>query len=344
MKEIRLVVATPSPIDRFRLTTVLSGCPRLKVIAQTSDLSATFAAVELLEPDIVLVAQSFTALTEFDCMRSLFSAVDARWIGLDGPGVHQPRGETPSVAPLAEAPAGAVRCLEDLLERILAYGPRRQSRVGRTLNTAGPSGAPETDKIVLIGASTGGIDALLTVLADFPQDCPPTVIVQHTGIGFSASLVRLLDRRCAAKVIAAEDGLVLESGMICVAAGVAAHLHLHRADLPRCSVRPGPAISGHIPSIDALFRSAVPLAPRVIAVLLTGMGSDGAAGLMELRRAGSMTIGQDERTSVIYGMPRVAFEMGAVRQQLALDQIGAGIMKLANPMRTASFAKSCVDE
>jgi two-component system, chemotaxis family, protein-glutamate methylesterase/glutaminase len=339
VKEIRIIVATPSAIDRSRLERALSASSWVKIIAQTSDLSETFTAVEALEPDIVLLAQAYTELPEFDCMRSLFSAVDARWIGLDGPGVYSSRAENPARAPRAAMPSGAVNCLEDLLERMHELGAQRRSKGGGARKTVEPAAALRTNKFVLIGASTGGIDALLTVLANFPKDCPPTAIVQHTGKGFSESLVRLFDKRCAAKVVEAQDGLVLERGMICVAAGVAGHLRLHPGKGLRCSLQPGPMISGQIPAIDALFRSAVPLAPRVIAVLLTGMGNDGAVGMLDLQRAGAMTIGQDERTSVVYGMPRVAFELGAVRQQLALDRIGAEIIKLADSAGNTSFAE-----
>lgn len=211
--------------------------------------------------------------------------------------------------------------------------PKRATvaEIGAKPVTIARTGAAPLERIVLIGASTGGIDALLTVLAAYPADGPPTAIVQHTGQGYSDSLVRVLSRGCAAKVVAAQDGMVLDRGMVCVAAGTIGHLRLIPGDRLRCSLAAGPVISGHVPSVDALFRSALPVATRVIAVLLTGMGSDGAAGMLELSRAGSMTIGQDEGTSVVYGMPRVAFNLGAVRRQLPLPVIGATIMGLCAP-------------
>lgn len=198
--------------------------------------------------------------------------------------------------------------------------------------TAGSQPRAESpgERVVLIGASTGGIDALLTVLAHFPADCPPTAIVQHTGRGFSLSMVRVLSRKCAARIVVAEEMLVLERGMICVAGGLDGHLQLKQ--LPdrrlRCSIQSGPQVSGQRPSIDVLFRSATPVATRVIGVLLTGMGADGAAGLLALRQAGATTIGQDEATSIVYGMPRVAFEMGAVCHQLPLPLIGPAIRQI----------------
>lgn len=337
MKDVSIVIASPSAIDRARLVRALTEGHQVKIVAQASDLSETFTLVESLEPDIVLLAEAFTAHAEFDCMRSLFKAVDAAWIGIDFPRAYTSVHKASDRRPVARGPQDGVQSLEDLLERLRKLVPRRKMRVAPSVHAPAPSGMPATDRIILIGASTGGIDALLTVLANFPPDCPPTAIVQHTGHGFCDSLVRLLDKRCAANVVMAQDRLVLAAGTICVAAGGPGHLRLQPDEVPRWSLRPGEAVSGHAPSVDVLFRSAVPLAGRVVAALLTGMGSDGAAGLLDLRRAGAATIGQDERTSVVYGMPRVAQEIGAVQQQLALDQIGARLIKLAGPLRRAGL-------
>lgn len=123
--------------------------------------------------------------------------------------------------------------------------------------------------------------------------------------------------------------MLLTPGMVCVAGQTAGHLRLRGGSGIRCMISEGPPISGHMPSVDALFQSAVGFAARVIAVLLTGMGRDGAAGLLELRKAGASTIGQDEATSVVYGMPRVAWEMGAVQTQLPLERIGPEILRLS---------------
>ncbi len=131
-----------------------------------------------------------------------------------------------------------------------------------------------TDRVVLIGASTGGVDALLTVLAGFPKTAPPIAIVQHTGQGFSESLIRLLDRRATVEVRAARDGMLLEPGTACIAAGMPAHLRLSGAPGRhlRATLSGQDPVSGHLPSVDELFRSALPFARKVVAVLLTGMG------------------------------------------------------------------------
>ncbi len=322
MPPVRLLVATSSAVTRGRLIKALSDHPGLSVIGSAADLSETYTLAEAMEPDVVLVAQEYTAVPEWDCMRSLFYALDARWVG---------------ILPAPSAAAGPARTEVPMVHSGMTgqqlFAAIEQARsVGRTVADTGLTGpAPDLrlrrDRLVLIGASTGGVDALLSVLAAFPHDCPPTAVVQHTGRNFSDSLIRLLDRRCKATVLPASSGLILRQGTICVAAGSEGHLRLSHGDTIRCTVSSGPPVSGHMPSVDELFRSAVPVANRVVAALLTGMGRDGAAGLLELRNGGATTLAQDEGSSVVYGMPGAAWDLGAVQQRLPLQKIGAEILR-----------------
>ena len=322
MPPVRLLVATSSAVTRSRLIKALSDHPGLTVIGSAVDLSETYTLAEAMEPQVILVAQEFTILPEWDCMRSLFYALNARWISiLPGPAATPPRvaSDAPTVHTGMTGP------------QLFAAVEQARS-VGRTAPVEAPLVPTpglrlRRDRLVLIGASTGGVDALLSVLSAFPPDCPPTAVVQHTGRSFSESLIRLLDRRCRATVLPARSGLILRPGTICVAAGSEGHLRLSAGESLRCMVTPGPAVSGHMPSVDELFRSALPVANRVVAALLTGMGRDGASGLLDLRRAGATTLAQDEGSSVVYGMPGTAWDMGAVQQRLPLPKIGAEILR-----------------
>lgn len=327
MKDLRIIIATPSPVERSRLTKLISDHPRMEVIAQAADLSEAYTATEALEPHVVLLAHDYTLVPEFDCMRSLFYALRTHWLVIGGPGVL--RGPTHSSDPAWPAVARDASA-EAILQRIGEVLALRGAPAARRTPAPAPRplGRLRPDRIVLIGASTGGVDALLTVLASFPPDCPPTAIVQHTGKGFSDSLIKLLDRRCAAEVVALSDGLAMQAGRVCVAGGTEGHFHLSSGSSPQCRLIPGEAVSGHVPSVDVLFRSALPMASQVVAVLLTGMGRDGAEGMLALRRAGARTLGQDAATAVVYGMPRAALEIGAVEQQLPLDRIGPEILRI----------------
>lgn len=326
MKALRIIVGTPSPIERSRLTKIVSAHPGMQVIAQAADLSETYTLAESLEPDVVLLSHDYCAVPEFDCMKSLFYALNACWLVIGGPGTAA--GATRPSDPAFPAIARDFTA-DAILQQIHAVRALRGSQSRRPpALVQRPVPKLRPDRIVLIGASTGGVDALLQVLATFPAACPPTAIVQHTGKGFSDSLIRLLDRRCAAEVVAVSDGVAMQVGRVCVAGGTDGHLRLSGGNAPQCRIVPGDPVSGHVPSVDELFRSAVPMANQVVAVLLTGMGRDGAEGLLALRRAGARTLGQDEASAVVYGMPRAALEIGAVEQQLPLDRIGPEILRL----------------
>jgi two-component system chemotaxis response regulator CheB len=329
---MRLVVATPSVVDRSRLARALGQSARIDIIAQPSDLSETYTICEAQEPDVVLLAESYAASDEFDCMKSLFSAVGAHWIVIGDPArrTRSAVGSAPGAESLILASMSGAELISEI-ERIvqLRGQPTRRERV------APPAQAlarPRTDRLILIGASTGGVDALLNVLSALPANAPPVAVVQHTGQGFSDSLIRLLDRRATVEVQGAVDGLILAPGRVCVAAGTAGHLRIggHPERMLRAVIAPGPPVSGHTPSVDELFHSAVSFATKVVAVLLTGMGRDGAAGMLALRRAGAETIAQDEASSVVYGMPRAAWESGAAASRLSLNEIAPALLRLCS--------------
>jgi two-component system chemotaxis response regulator CheB len=184
-------------------------------------------------------------------------------------------------------------------------------------------------KVVAIGSSTGGVEALIAVLQKFPRNCPPTVITQHMPSTFTKSFAERLNRICAPVVEEATDGARLEIGKIYLAPGGDRHLEVANPSAPCCRLVEREPVNGHRPSVDVLFDSVAQLAGRnAVGVILTGMGRDGASGLLKMRSAGARTIGQNEKTCVVYGMPRVAYELGAVEHQLPLAAIGEEVLKL----------------
>ena len=199
-----------------------------------------------------------------------------------------------------------------------------------------PSGAPSPGfrpdgRVLAIGASTGGVEALLAILAQLPANCPPTVITQHMPEAFTRSFAARLNRACAAEVGEATDGAPLLPGRVYLAPGGPAHLEVVGSGAWRCRLRPGDPVSGHRPSVDVLFASVAKAAgPRALGVILTGMGRDGAQGLLAMRQEGARTLGQDEASCVVYGMPKVAFELQAVEKQVRLEDIAAEIIEITN--------------
>ena len=207
-----------------------------------------------------------------------------------------------------------------------------RARVSRMVRSARPVIAAPRAKnpnrfVIAIGASTGGVDALLNVVSHFPKDCPPCLIVQHMPGKFTSSFARRLDACTQAQVTEAQNGVALRAGHIYLAPGGERHMQLTYRPEMACALVEGPAVTGHRPSVDVLFNSVAKLGKRAFGVLLTGMGADGAKGLGQIRAAGGRTIGQDEASSIVYGMPRTAFEQGAVERQLPLQAIGPAIME-----------------
>jgi two-component system chemotaxis response regulator CheB len=181
-----------------------------------------------------------------------------------------------------------------------------------------------TDRIIAIGASTGGTEAIRELLTSFPPDAPGTVITQHIPSGYSRAFAQRLDRDCSVTVCHAEDGQRILPGHAYVAPG-GQHLSIIRSGAYWiCKVAAGEPVNRHMPSVDVLFQSVVSSAgANATGVLLTGMGDDGARGLLELRKAGAMTICQDEATSVVWGMPGAAVKLGAAVLVLPLEEIAS---------------------
>ncbi|MEW6258585.1 MAG: chemotaxis response regulator protein-glutamate methylesterase [Thermodesulfobacteriota bacterium] len=185
-----------------------------------------------------------------------------------------------------------------------------------------------TEKVIVIGASTGGTEALRVLLEALPQDAPGIVIVQHMPEHFTASFAKRLDELCRISVKEAEDGDTILRGRALIAPGNLHTLLKRSGARYYVEVRPGPLVSRHRPSVDVLFRSAARYAARnAVGVILTGMGDDGANGMLEMKEAGAYTIAQDEATCVVFGMPHEAIKRGAVHQVLPLEAIAAEVLR-----------------
>ncbi len=188
-----------------------------------------------------------------------------------------------------------------------------------------------TDKVVVIGASTGGTEALRRILEALPADAPGIAIVQHMPAGFTSAFAKRLDGLCQIEVREAVTGDRLMPGLALIAPGNQ-HLLLQRSGAQyHVEVRDGPLVTRHRPSVDVLFRSAARSAgANALGIIMTGMGDDGAKGLLELRQAGARTLGQDEGTCVVYGMPKEAMKIGAVETELPLPLLAGEVMRFAN--------------
>lgn len=224
--------------------------------------------------------------------------------------------------------------------RSMAGATKRSAATPTPANT--PVVQTPEDCLIAIGTSTGGVHALETVLRSMPRNCPPIVIVQHMPAGFTKAFAKRLDSLFTIDIAEAEDGQTLRPGQALIAPGGAHHMILEQRgpNLPR-KVRliEGDPVNYSRPAVDILFASiARTCAPKTAAAVLTGMGSDGAAGLLAIRRAGGMTFAQDEATSQVYGMPARAWENGGAQIQVPLQDMAQKLLTVAR--RTKSTGGS----
>ncbi len=195
----------------------------------------------------------------------------------------------------------------------------------------GPVSQSTSDKVVAIGTSTGGTQALETVLTQLPRAAPGIVVVQHMPENFTRAFAERLNSICRIKVKEATENDRILPGQVLIAPGGRHMLVNGRGSHARVSIKDGPPVSRHRPSVDVLFRSTAKSVGRnALGIIMTGMGDDGASGLMEMHDTGARTLGQNEATCVVYGMPAVAMKRGAVDREVALDNIPGEIMGFGN--------------
>lgn len=291
---------------RTRLAAALAPATVLEAVS----LHDAFSLVEELRPALVGLSDLVAAEAGLEMFSQLLALVGSRWVVY---GLTPPPGLPVRAGWVPLLPQDGPEAVVDVL---LGRDPKRTVLA---TTARGPG-------IIVIGASTGGIVAIKRVLSGFPADCPPTLIVQHIRPGFVDGMIRRLAECCAPRVVPAADGTLLARGTVYVAADDGCHLTIGIGHIPICRVRPAPDTSTFRPSVDALFESVAALGPRVAAVILTGMGSDGSQGMAAIRAAGGLTIAQDEASSTVYGMPRAAAQSGAAMKILPLDAIAPALL------------------
>lgn len=325
-----IILVQPNGTHKDQLSADIRAALPSCRLEHTLDLTGAFALSQKANPDLVVIGRLHADFTRLATFLSLLSALAVDWIilghGTDGRFVaHQSRINRSTFSKLFNGCTPT--CIPTLVAPSLSEFPMVQgvSSLGRK-----PSAPLSHSKTVVIGASTGGIEALFEILPHFPADTPPTVIVQHIHSNFLPGLADRLDRVCSAKIRLASSSETLETGLVLLAKGEETHTVFENAKRI-CQDPQGLPHNGHKPSIDALFSSAARhLGTRVVGVLLSGMGCDGALGLKEIHAAGGTTIVQDQDTCAVYGMPRAANRLDAVEQELPVSKIAQAILNSAS--------------
>jgi two-component system chemotaxis response regulator CheB len=342
-KPVRVLIVDDSALIRQLLTTLLSADPEIEVVGTAGDPLIARDRIKALNPDVITLDVEMPNMDGLTFLRKIMALRPMPVIMIStltnaGADITLEALEIGAVDFIAKPSSDAAQALTLLageLQRKVKAAARMRVRARGAAAVAPPRPARVVNasgKIVALGASTGGVEALKVVLMNLPADCPPILVTQHMPPRFTEAFAQRLDRECPMRVSEAVHDQVIEAGHVYIAPG-SHHLEIARNGTQyRCVLSDGPSVSGHRPSVDVLFRSVARVCPRsTIGVILTGMGKDGADGMLELRVAGGRTIGQDEASSLIYGMPHVAFERGAVMRQYSLTKIADGILDACEP-------------
>jgi two-component system chemotaxis response regulator CheB len=342
MDKIRVLIVEDSMVFRALLVQILSRSPDIEVVATARDPFEARDAIIEFKPDVMTLDIELPRMNGIEFLKKLmpqypipvivistlsdrvFDALNAGAVDFVAKPDTTDRHEIDQFIS-AELP-NKIRTAAVAKVRNLAVMTPKQTV---NLNDA-------TSKlIVAIGASTGGTEAIADVIKDFKQDIPGVVIVQHMPAGFTQMYASRLNDKCEISVREAKTGDIVRPGQALLAPGGDAQMRVVKVNGEyQILCKKEPKVNGHCPSVDVLFESVANVAgDNALGIILTGMGGDGAKGLLAMRNAGARTIGQDPTTCVVYGMPRVAYEMGAVEYQEKLPDISRRAYSIINKMK-----------
>lgn len=339
---LKVLIVDDSATMRAIIKDVISRDPEIDVVGEATNPHEARAAIKALSPDVITLDINMPHMSGLEFLEKLMRLHPMPAVIISGAGTKlaYDAREQGAVGFIRKPTNGdfesAFSSLAATLKAVVKEGLPHSNKTNAEATPPKFHNFKPNHRFLAIGASTGGVDALLTLLADFPKNCPPTVITQHMPAGFTSSFAKRLDRQCAPHVQEAQSGKTLEVGQIYLAPGSETHLEVVGGERPMCRLREGPLHSGHRPSVDVLFNSMSRFGKRAVGIILTGMGQDGAEGLLKMRHNGAATFAQDEASSLVYGMPRAAFECGAVQKQLPLTQLASEILHVCSSSLKAS--------
>ena len=358
---IRVLIVDDSALVRRILSEVLSADPALEVVGTASDAYMARDKIKQLNPDVLTLDVEMPKMDGVTFLRNLMRLRPMPVVMVSSLTEHGAEVTLDALAvgavdylpkPKIDIAATLTDYADELRAKIRSAATARVRPYTGAATAPGVNGvAPRlgvdavlarsparrqfrtTDRIIAIGASTGGTEAIKEVLVQLPADTPGVVITQHIPKAFSTPFARRMDACCQMTVYEAQDGQVILPGHVYIAPGDQHLLVVRDGARYVCRLDDGPPVNRHKPSVDVLFRSVAQQAGRnAVGVILTGMGKDGAVGLKEMREAGGPTIAQDEATSVVWGMPGEAVAIGAAAETLPLGQVAARLSALAESM------------
>jgi len=345
MKKIRVLIVDDSALVRQILTRGLAMDPEIEVAGTANDPFQARDQIVKLKPDVLTLDVEMPRMDGVEFLRKLMPQFPIPTVMVSS---LTQRGATITLQameagavdfvgkPTSNMASGLQGMISELQTKVKMaarvdvshWKGRQPARPVKGSAVASRALAQSTDKVIAIGASTGGTEALKNVLIPLPLDTPGVVVVQHMPPGFTKMFADRLNELCAMDVKEAASGDRIMSGRILIAPGANQMKVVRSGGIYQVQCAPGEKVNGHCPSVEVMMQSVAQyVGANAVGVMLTGMGGDGAEGLLAMRKAGSRTIGQDEKTCVVYGMPKVAYEKGAVERQLPLDAIAPAIIR-----------------
>ncbi len=342
MNPIKVLVVEDSLVFRELLVQGLSKDPSIQVVGTAKDPFEARDAILRVHPDVMTLDVELPRMNGIEFLRKLMPQYPLPVVVISSLSDKVFDAMNAGAVDFVAKPAvSEIKQLEsfirnELLVKIKIASTAKISKIKQQVMPQETHTFTSQGKnlVIAIGASTGGTEAIFSVMKDYGADLPGIVVVQHMPPGFTDMYAKRLDNQCRVRVKEARTGDRVLPGTVLIAPGGDRHMHLVKVNgMYQVEIKAGPKVNGHCPSVDVLFESVAKVAgPSALGIILTGMGGDGAKGLLSMRKAGARTIGQDESTCVVYGMPKVAYDLGAVEFQEKLSNIAKKTYYVLNTM------------
>ncbi len=342
MRSIRVLIVDDSIVFRELLAQTLGKDPLIQIVGTATDPFEARDAILKYKPDVMTLDVELPKMSGIEFLRKLMPQYPLPVVVISALSDKVFDAMNAGAVDFVAKPTITNRMqLEsfirnELLVKIKIASTAKISNIKRKVLRHEPHYLAEkkSNHVVAIGASTGGTEAIFDVIKGFNTDIPGVVVVQHMPPGFTAMYAKRLNDQCRVHVKEAQTGDAVRQGHVLIAPGGDQHMRLVKVNgVYQVECKQGPKVNGHCPSVDVMFESVAKTVRKdAVGIILTGMGGDGAKGLLAMRNAGARTIGQDESTCIVYGMPKVAYDLGAVEYQMKLPDIASKTYAILNSM------------
>lgn len=345
-QKVRVLVVDDSALVRQILTQGLSADPGIEVVGAAADPYQARDKIIHLNPDVLTLDVEMPRMDGVEFLRRLMPqhpvpVVMVSSLTQKGKQITMDALEAGAVDFVSKPTSDVARGLQAMMMELRVkvkiastanvshWKSKRITPAPRSAAVSASALAESTDKVIAIGASTGGTEAIKKVITGFPAATPGVVIVQHMPAGFTRMFAERLNQLCPMEVKEAQSGDRVMPGRILVAPGEKQMRVIRSGGFYQVTCEPGEKVSGHCPSVDVMMHSvAKHVGANAVAAMLTGMGSDGADGMLAMRKAGARCIAQDEASCVVFGMPKVAYERGGAEKLVSIDELGPTLLRL----------------